>query len=431
MKIKIVNFEKAIFILFIASIVLNYSTYFTWDSYGNVFIKYAIKSFRYFGLLIMFLYLMTKRNGLNLRKLNSKLFLLTCILIFNIIEMNLLGASHFHFFYLGPIVILSTFIICLSLSVVKRSNLYEYFMKLFVLVTLPSVIYYLLVYVVGINLPYTVLGSDHMGKVAGGLFYQLRPLGIIADSVFNIVPRLCGIFDEPGVVGTFCAFFISINLLCNINRKWTCLLFLEGVASLSFAFYILLFLLVLIVAFNKGAVKFLTLMLVFLASLMIFVNAEFTNPQLTALQKRIDFTSNILIVDNRTSTTFDKAFDEFISKGGYPLIFGEGIGAYNDNPNMTGSNSYKCLIYDYGIVGFVLYVGFFVLLYIIEYGINRYNLPFFILFMASLYQRAYILDQMYLALYICGLAYITLNKDMAMFSNKIIVKDNGDKYASC
>lgn len=188
--------------------------------------------------------------------------------------------------------------------------------------------------------------------------------------------------------------------------------------SFSLAFFVMMIILASIIAIQKSIIKFLVFLTFLVFFSAFFITVEFDNPNLKKIQNRVDFTSDILIKDNRTSNSFEKEFKAFVNRGGYSLFFGEGIGAYHANPNMTGSNSYKCLIYDYGIVGFILYMSFLVLLYVMEYRINKLAFPFFVVFMASLYQRAYVLNSLFLFLYICGLACIAYSKNDVIDLNR-------------
>lgn len=426
---KSLKLETYIFVIFVLSIVISANAYFTWDAYGSSLLKYIIKCFRYFGLLVMTLYVITYSNK-KLGRVPEKEFILGVILFLTLFEMNFLGASYQRFFNIVSLVAFVTFIICMSLNFAQRSRLYEIFMKVFALITLPSVIYFCVHHLLGINLPYSVLGTDHTGKAALGVYYELRPLGLIISSInYFAVPRLCGIFDEPGVIGTISAMLVAVNICCHKFRNWTFLLVIEGIMSFSLAFFAMMIILASIIAIQKSIIKFLVFLtfLVFFSGL--FISVEFDNPNLKKIQNRIDFTSDILIKDNRTTDSFKREFESFINRGGYSLFFGEGIGAYHANPNMTGSNSYKCLIYDYGIVGFILYMSFFILLYVLEYGINKLSFPFFVVFMASLYQRAYVLNSIFLFLYICSLACIAYSKNDMINLNKKSINGSGEKFA--
>lgn len=417
-KMKLLKLETFIFVLFVLSIIFSASSYFTWDAYGNSLIKYIIKCFRYIGLLVMALYVITF-SGKKLGRVPEKEFILGVILFLTLFEINFLGASYQMFFNLVSLVAFVTFIICMSLNFEQRSKLYEIFMKVFALITLPSVIYFSVHHLLGINLPYSVLGPDHIGKAAAGVYYELRPFGLIISSIkYFTVPRLCGIFDEPGVIGTISAMLVVVNICCHRFRNWTFLLIFEGIMSFSLAFFVMMIILASIIAIQKSIIKFLVFLTFLVFFSAFFITVEFDNPNLKKIQNRVDFTSDILIKDNRTSNSFEKEFKAFVNRGGYSLFFGEGIGAYHANPNMTGSNSYKCLIYDYGIVGFILYMSFLVLLYVMEYRINKLAFPFFVVFMASLYQRAYVLNSLFLFLYICGLACIAYSKNDVIDLNR-------------
>ena len=109
--------------------------------------------------------------------------------------------------------------------------------------------------------------------------------------------------------------------------------------------------------------------------------------------------------------SFDDEFSRFVDRGGYPFFMGYGgTGAYSNNSNMAGSFSWKCLVYDYGLIGLGYIIIFYILLCKSE-KIKKEHFPFLAVYIASIYQRPYVMDYMYLSLFICALGSISAEAD--------------------
>lgn len=412
------NIEKIIFFIFALSVLLTARSYFMWEGYNSSFIRISIKAFRYVGLGMMLLFIVHTGLSNNFKRMERSTFILIVALLLTFMHMNLAGAFYRKIFNWDHLIVSTTFAICFALDCEQRSRLYEIFMKLFVIFTLPSIIYYVLVYFMGIGLPFTYLSPDHVGKLQAGIFYELRTFGLIINPEFGF-PRPCGIFDEPGVIGTICAFLFSTIWVCNKNRKWAKLLLLEGALSMSLAFYIMMVVFYISLLYKKNLLKLLSFVFIVCMLGIGFYNFDFENQQLRNLQQRIDLSSSLLVRDNRTDASFDYVYNEFLQHGGYAMFMGNGVGATYKNNNTSSSSSYKCIVYDHGIIGAFLYFGFFVLLYFLKYKDIAYTLPFFSVFIVSLYQRPYVLNEMMLFIYITAFAYITTNQRSTLMEKGI------------
>lgn len=377
---------------------------FCWSTYDVRVISLLADIVAYTGPFLLF------ASQMLYRKLSNSIRLITLgifVLVFFLeIEMNLMGYSNTYSFNLYEGKFILALIVLLICEEEDKKLIFEYALKIFAIVTLPSVLYFLLRNV-GVHIPNTVLNSEHELKSIRGVYYEHYPLGLIAISP-GTLPRLCGIFDEPGVVGTLSAIFIATGY-DKISKKWALVLLIEGIFSCSVAFYLLFVAYVITRAFFSGFIKFASVALLLFIGVIWFVNTSFQNEFLNGIQGRIDLSSMYLFTDNRTSSGFDSVFEQFVQRGGYPLWFGYGRGAVASNASMSSSFSYKCLFYDYGIIGTLMYLGFFALNAIKE-KISKKCIPFLVVFAISIYQRPYVFNLQYVTIFVTALCFIKANE---------------------
>ena len=198
------------------------------------------------------------------------------------------------------------------------------------------------------------------------------------------------------------------------------LLFAEGVLSFSLAFYVFVVILVVIESFKKGMLSIVLTLLLFIILFNGFMSMNFENEQLNKLQNRFDISgdSEMIVVNNRYGDVYEEEYESFVEEGGYKYYFGEGYDASKNNEKMSGASIYTRLIYDYGIIGTTLYLFVFVAI-ALNYGINKRNISFLLLFFANVYQRPYILNRSYVVLFISALCFLnTVEKEKQIVQNK-------------
>ena len=283
----------------------------------------------------------------------------------------------------------------------ERQTILRYIIIILVVCSLPSILYYIL-FVLNINVPYTVLSSLSEGKTNLGIFYRHYPFGLIITGY--TLPRPSGLFDEPGYMGTF-AGILYAAIMENKDtslKKWKICLIVIGVFSFSLAFYILLIARLLIYASEKGFKKTIILLPLLLIAFGVFLNVDFHNEQIQLIQERLRISDNRLSGDNRTTKSFDIEYESFLHEDMTTVLRGNGLDAHMQNSRMVGSSSYKILIYNYGIIGSVLLL---LLLYLIvnSSGFSKSNLAYWIIYLLSMYQRPGVFTVLYMGILVCGL----------------------------
>lgn len=388
--------EQYLMILFSISIFFDSYCYFTWSTFNNRPINLLAKYMRVCFVFALFFYAVF---GLYKKSDGEKKLIISKKMLYAIIVLGILGLYLFFGDYAwksGYITIIAAFTFIL-LGQDKREYIFKAAMIAFALMVLPSMVYYLL-NIIGVNIPHTTLLSNQLAKYNRGWSYSQYPFGLITrESNFGKIDRYCGIFDESGYIGSLAALFIAGGY-GKVDRKWIVLLTMEGIFSLSMAFYVLLILFAFTRAFLSGAIKSCIIFIVVILSFNIFVNTDFHNASINHLQNRIDLSSIFLVKDNRASERANDVLNNFLKNGGLKILFGYGDGSANKNTLIYGSSSYKMFVYDYGIFGTILFVLYFVFISLIK-KVKISVLPFIIVFLASFYQRPYIFTVVYITIF--------------------------------
>ena len=92
---------------------------------------------------------------------------------------------------------------------------------------------------------------------------------------------------------------------------------------------------------------------------------------LAPIQSRLQIKNGAFIADNRSDEVFDNAFKEFMSGDVSRILLGNGKDAAINNPQMSASYTYKMLIYDFGIIGFISLIAWIIFISKMTYGRNE------------------------------------------------------------
>lgn len=308
-----------------------------------------------------------------MREKNAKNVFLIVVLIFLYSYVSIKGG----YTIIGYLVNLCI----LSIVLIKREkaiDIYNVFYKIFSIIIFLSLITYCIVVILGVNLPSSSIPPLNEGKEEVAEYFRY-PFLVVYYSYGILLPRFCGLFDEPGVVGTIAAFILVLNKF-NLKDYFNYPVLIAGILSFSLFFYITTF--VYIFIFGSTRVK-ISMVVIFAALLVLFAHNEIVNDMLF---KRIVFSDNTIITDNRKlglSPTWYKTFKESSS-------YYWGLGNQAHLKYNSGGSSYVDLIIDYGIIFFFIFCSTFVVsaLYRIK---NKKNLiTFFVLFAGIIYQRPFI-----------------------------------------
>ena len=372
---------------------LSMNPFILWDTYsGSAFFDVAKKIIE---LIIMAFFLF--QNNIKIKDKTGKVMIgFLCIYFFyylNVYPGTLdLSIGIFTKFFL--------IMIFLALPESNKISVFEKFTTI-LSISLVSALLFWSVSLLGIHMPSDFISADQAIKVYNNQHY-LHYFGCVFRESIYYSPRikqLCGMFDEPGMVGTVCALTLVGNRFRIKNNKKVIILLIAGILSFSLAFYIITFLYFSYYYLSKRKLKKsqllvlggLVLLLVFLANNTYFQERIISRLSLASL-----------INNNRTSAEFDIIFSDFLQSDAILL----GVG--NNSPVFmtVDASSYKVLIYAHGFIGFALIVGWFIYGGIIYAKKNRDALILLGFFVLSIYQRPWVISLYYILNLFGGIAYL-------------------------
>lgn len=390
------NVTQMILAIYAFSVFVNGNFYMCWNTYPIRTLSFLVQFISYAAVVPLIWLVIKNREW----KLNQWLILGMCSAIVLEITSNLLGSMYTSKIQIR--LLLNIFII-LSLKDEYRSQIFTYMLRIFAIMLLPCLIYYILGFL-GIELPYQILYGVNESKTAAGVYYKHYFLGTV---ISGSPGRYCGVFDEPGVVGTYAALLFA-GASDKRKNKFAWLVFLEGFFSLSMAFYVMVLIYALVKLATKSIYKSILLWIVCVMGLVIFVNINFRSSSLRMIQSRIDFTSGFGVKDNRTTDEFEKFYQEFWKNNNDEVVLGDGR-TILEHLDFSAGSSYKMLFVRYGVMGVLLLILFYTML-IRRYKLSKANLPFILAFLASVYQRPHIFTIFYICIFMAALSNIEKSK---------------------
>lgn len=240
----------------------------------------------------------------------------------------------------------------------------------------------------------------------GAVYLVMGPIYVYANVETGI--RLCGIFNEPGYLGTVLALILCVEKY-NLRNKGNVVMLVASICTMSFAFYLISFLYLFLK--NIGNIK---KMMIGVASIVTVLaifnlfpllgNVGEISPEFEQLISRFSITDNGKFSgDNRTDIYIDEAFDKiFYSE---KVLYGNG-GGYARSIASKGVLSIVVMIVDYGFVGIIISYGTLLLSALFFNKLTVSSLAYILVFFISTYQRPDIFWLNYFVLLFGGLVRI-------------------------
>lgn len=227
--------------------------------------------------------------------------------------------------------------------------------------------------------------------------------------------RLCGLFNEPGYYGTFLGLILVAEKF-DLKKKSNIILLIAGIFTFSAAFFItlILFFVIKLILTRNYKILF-TAVLLFLC--IPFLNIQ--NENFTHLMERFTFVDGKLNAINRTGSSFDLFFNNYIQSA--DVLFGYGRG-YLSYYGEIGNLSYKTYIVEFGLLACaVFWLGIFYNSIKLSKK-NRLAIVFALLFMVNIYQRPGIYVFGYMLLLYGGVINISIkNKLKSLYPPKKVL----------
>jgi len=215
-----------------------------------------------------------------------------------------------------------------------------------------------------------------------------------------ILSRFNSIFDEPGVVGNLSFFLLLFNSFKLNNWKYIVIL-IGGLLSFSLFFYVAS--ISCLILLNLKTLKD----LIYFVSLMIFLgyllnNNEYVNNYLI---DRLQIINGKLSGDNRTTEIWDIQYKKYLQSN--KIYFGAGDSSYKKYQDLYGYDvaSYQLLVYKYGVIGFFIFLIFFLMIF---YHKNNKSISLiaFIAFLMAIYQRPWEFEYYYSIIFLSGIVHL-------------------------
>ena len=387
------NINKMSFLLALEAF-LSIGPYFLWETYS---------AFKIFDILKMLLELYILFKFLKTRNTKIKISIFCMIISFSLMYLYYILDEYGGRIQIGLGTIMKAIIIIIFLlqsSNVKK-DVFDCFCKIFAISLIPSIAFSVLS-ILGINVGGSYIESVSVIKNLGNQHYLHFPGCVFRENIYYS-PRfkqLCGMFDEPGMVGTISALILIAKKFLLKNDKTLVIVLMAGILSMSFAFYLLIVIwsILILLSNKKLRDKTICAMLIMIVIALLLRN--------NAILKQFIFNRLSLvnlINNNRTSTEFDTLFNVFL-KSDTAWILGYG----NNNPifNNVDVSSYKLIIYNLGIIGFILYCGWFAFWGFFKANRNKMANILVICFLISIYQRPWILYLYFIVILFGGIEYL-------------------------
>lgn len=333
-------------------------------------------------------------------------FLLTLFLLAVLTGSNIFGAL--------PIILLGAIPFASSLFL-KRS--YLVFYNLYAILISISLIVMLIV-TSGVSVPNNIIPPLNTLKFYNYLAYPfwVVPMNMEPPLVFG-VGRFCGIFDEPGVIGTLSVLILFIEKY-NLKKWQNIAVLLSALISFSLFFYIMSMLYLIYYVSVKNSKKFYRIIVFFMTIFLLvlsFENSAVSNYIWGRL--KYDTERSTIVGDNRADTDLV----EFIREIRGTKLYFFGLGLYDKEllRSFDGSAGYRNAILRYGVFGITLYVLFFIIYANSKIGHNHLYYLFLLLLFLTLFQRPAFLHVHYIFLFV---VFVEANKKSQLFHRNLAKK---------
>lgn len=363
--------DNAVSLVFAALIFLTLRPYFIWESIA----MYAVVFFLAITLSLVWVFIKARISK------QSLIFVSVFLLYFFLNQFTLHGVYP----WISAIVALILCFLLFDDEIYKRTL--QIFLNIYAVVVIPSILMFFLL-AVGVSLEWEHLEPYSQAKQLTGVYYrEYVGMVVLSTQVYSIgageLFRLCSVFPEPGVVGTVSALLLTVTRFDIRNWKGVVLL-VSGVLSFSLAFYVLACIYLLL---KKPSYLFVLVGL--LSIVFVSLPSHIKDNRLIeyyVIERGEALFLNFDEVDNRVDDCFERYYREFLNST--DILIGNG---YKASIGTTCNvSSYKTIIYDYGILGFLVIVFLYVLVIAskIRTRTDFFNIvPLLIIFIATSYQR--------------------------------------------
>ncbi|MEB9736624.1 MULTISPECIES: transcriptional regulator [Bacillus cereus group] len=377
--------------------------FFTWDNS-------VIPLFAIIHILLFLLWIIVSGYKINKSSIFSAFFAFVLIAMFSFKDENIIRNLWLYSFSLIPLVLIRN---------KERLKIYDNFIKIIAISLIPAVVIAVLLFV-GLDLQWSQLSSTSWTKPYYRNYFNVSIYHFFngSDQRYFLpwggsIDRICGMFDEPGVIGTITG-LILVSKGFSLRRGYEKILCVAGICSFSFAFYVIVFVYILVKKYKYALVS--------IGVLLILIN---TVPKDTYVYEKVlyrfELGNNQLEGNNRANAGFEQIYKGFLQDGNLLLGMKEKEYFYKANAYGSEALSWKTFVVVNGFLLFVLHT-----IYFTGYAFtmrNRYVWIFCIIYFLSIYQRPYDFSLSYWLVFLGGLAAFD-KMSKSNFSKKIRANTN-------
>ena len=307
---------------------------------------------------------------------------------------------------------------------ITLKKVFCYAKTIFAITLVPSVLF-LALDLAGITLPTVRLAAEEARASTGQYYETIFGIAVRVRSNYGL-NRICGIYNEPGLVGTVGALFLVGDNI-NLKKKENRIIAIACLCTFSLAFVAMMVIGYLLrylgkMKNRKRAIQGLAGILCLLLAYVVFMSIPFPKGSaLSELQGRF-IVSETFFNQERFGGSTDamQVYDQFIRGDMSTILLGYG----KDTRVVEGTNrsiwqkvtSYKEYIFYYGMIGFALLVSWLMLSVYCKYRAAKGNtrwaiMVLLVVFLCSIYQRPEVARFYYLCLLFGGASNLILSEE--------------------
>jgi hypothetical protein len=335
-------------------------------------------------IVLLFFTLVQKKIIFSSLKYNSSIFF--SIILFSWIYFGKIDGIETLIRFLFKIIIV---IYVLMLKESEKRKIIPLFTNIFSIIVGISIFFYILVVIIGIDLPYKTLKhpNNWYPVFRNYLFF------VITDESYVLFQRFRSIFTEPGHIGTYAALLLYINKY-ELRKKTNFIILLGIILSFSLAAYLLTLVGYFICKLNEKRKIYINFMFVLLMGLTVgylgvyLYNNNNNNLFTQTIINRLQYDEDKGIVgNNRINANFESYYENSFKKSQNLIILGLGDNKVNElsKGQEWVFSGYKGFLVRYGIIGIICVILFYGT--IIIHAKSLIIIGLYILYIISFLQR--------------------------------------------
>jgi len=295
----------------------------------------------------------------------------------------------------------------LLFAVLQRNDqrqVYVFFRKLLVIVCAVGVLFYVLRL---LGMDFLFKKHDYYSAAQGGNYYSYV-FGAVYEKHGQM--RLCGHYNEPGMLGTVTALMLCVENM-DLRKPGNIILFLAGCLTLSVAFYIMIAAYLMfkcIPLIVKKPILLIGVAVLALLYLFVLPHIQTGIEGIDRVLQRLVLTKDGLAGDNRSNGWLNELTRRVILTRSF--LIGQGAG-YIELLDIGSVSSFKVYIVEYGLVGFLLIFGSLIRCALRRAGKNWNAISMIAVFTLSIYQRPNVLTILFFVILYGGIEHI-LHRDL-------------------